>query len=87
MAASRSPLLLKLSIIFMLTQLTALFLWQASGQYLQAMDLWLPWTGLRQVWPQQILLGRLLQVGSVFGFYVWRLYCADAWTWCEWLTP
>ncbi|KAL8560800.1 hypothetical protein ACOMHN_061835 [Nucella lapillus] len=88
MAAWRSPLLLKLSIIVMLTQLTALFLCQASGQFSQTLDSWLPSLLVGQgVWPQQLLWGRLSQIGAVFGFYVWRLYCADAWTWCEWLTP
>lgn len=85
MAAWRSPLLLKLSVIFMLTQLTAIFLWEASGQYLATLEHWVPF-GLK-IWPQQILVGRIVQIGSLFGFYVWRLYCAEAWTWCEWLTP
>ena len=85
MSPWRSPLLLKLSIICMLTQLTVLFLWQASGQYLDGMARWMPIGP--QIWPQQILIGRLVQIGSVCAFYIWRLYCADDWTWCEWLTP
>ncbi|KAK7087174.1 uncharacterized protein [Littorina saxatilis] len=85
MAPWRSPVLLKLSIILMLTQLTVLFLWQASGQYLAGLDRWMPFS--QQVWPQQVMMGRLVQIGSVCGFYIWRLYCADAWIWCEWLTP
>ncbi|XP_076452594.1 uncharacterized protein LOC143288176 [Babylonia areolata] len=88
MAPWRSPLLLKLSLIFMLTQLTALLLWQASGHYMATLASWAPAVATQQaVWPQQLLLGRGGQVVAVCAFYVWRLYCADAWTWCEWLTP
>ncbi|KAK6192481.1 hypothetical protein SNE40_003939 [Patella caerulea] len=78
----RSPLLVKLAVIFMFTQLSVLFLLEISGQR-QIDTKWLPW--LNQIWPTQILFGRVSQLFAVNGFYMWRLFCADDWTWSEWL--
>lgn len=80
-----SPLLLKVSIIFMVTQLTSLFLWQSSGHFLSILTDWMPFT--LTIWPQEVLIGRILQILSISMFYMWRIYCADDWIWCNWLTP
>ncbi|XP_067672987.1 uncharacterized protein [Haliotis asinina] len=80
----KSPLILRLSVIYMFTQLTTIFLSECSGGFLSGVS-WL--VGQHSIWPTQILLGRLFQVAAVSGFYMWRLYCADDWTWSEWLTP
>ncbi|XP_071110865.1 uncharacterized protein [Haliotis cracherodii] len=84
MSPWKSPLILRLSVIYMFTQLTTIFLSECSGGFLSGFS-WL--LGPHSVWPTQILLGRVFQVATVSGFYMWRLYCADDWTWSEWLTP
>ncbi|XP_046570719.1 uncharacterized protein LOC124278973 [Haliotis rubra] len=84
MSPWKSPLILRLSVIYMFTQLTTIFLSECSGGFLSGLS-WL--VGQHSIWPTQILLGRMFQVAAVSGFYMWRLYCADDWTWSEWLTP
>lgn len=85
MSPWRAPLLLKVSIIFMMTQFTTLFLWESSGAFMASVSAWSPLSA--GVWPQHVLIGRALQLVAVCTFYMWRLYCAEDWTWCAWLTP
>jgi len=77
----RSPLLLKISLIFMLCQFTTHFLSELSGRH----PLW-P-AGNEGVWLVQLMLSRIAQVVVVNAFYMWRLYRAEEWTWNPWLTP
>ncbi|XP_041347038.1 uncharacterized protein LOC121366798 [Gigantopelta aegis] len=79
----KSPLMLKVAVIFMFTQLTTVFLSECSGLFLTKVS-WLPFTGA--IWPREIILGRILQIVAANSFYMWRLYRADDWTWSEWLT-
>ncbi|CAG5126098.1 unnamed protein product [Candidula unifasciata] len=74
----KSPLLLKVSVIFMLTQFTSGFLEEWSGQVR------LPWLVVK--FPPEVLIGRIVQIVSVNAFYMWRLYWAEDWTWNLWLT-
>ncbi|BFZ18679.1 hypothetical protein BsWGS_21718 [Bradybaena similaris] len=78
----KSPLLLKVSTIFMLTQFTSHFLEEWSGQVR------LPWLALsdKYKFPPELLVSRLVQIVSVNAFYMWRLYYADNWTWNPWLS-
>ncbi|XP_005094950.1 uncharacterized protein LOC101847809 [Aplysia californica] len=80
----RSPLLLKLSIIFMLSQFTANFVLEWSGH-----DTSFSWLSAvtKRVWPSEVLIGRMMQILCVNCFYTWRLYRAEDWTWNSWLTP
>ena len=83
----KSPLLLKLSIIFMLTQMSGQFLEEWSGQTSSLPGLSYLASASKNTWPGEILFGRLFQIVSISGFYTWRLYRADDWTWNPWLTP
>ncbi|CAL1543919.1 unnamed protein product [Lymnaea stagnalis] len=80
----KSPALLKISIIFMLTQFTGHFLEDWSGQ--TSSDTWLL-NATEGIWPSQLLISRLVQIMAVNVFYMWRLYQAEDWTWNIWLTP
>ena len=79
----KSPVMLKVAVIFMFTQLTTVFLSECSGMFLDRVS-WLPFAGA--IWPREIILGRILQIAAANCFYMWRLYRADDWTWSEWLT-
>uniref|UniRef100_A0A2C9LKP2 Uncharacterized protein n=1 Tax=Biomphalaria glabrata TaxID=6526 RepID=A0A2C9LKP2_BIOGL len=71
----RSPLLLKVAVIFMFTQLSVIYLFD-----------WAP--GMTKLfWPSDLVVSRLLQIIIVILFYIWRLYRAENWTWNIWLTP
>ncbi|GFO10553.1 hypothetical protein PoB_003705800 [Plakobranchus ocellatus] len=83
----KSPLLLKVSIIFMLTQMSGQFLEEWSGHMSSMAGSPYLISATKNIWPSEILFGRLMQVFSVSGFYMWRLYRADDWTWNPWLTP
>ncbi|GFR73761.1 hypothetical protein ElyMa_003877200 [Elysia marginata] len=83
----KSPLLLRLSIIFMLTQMSGQFLEEWSGQTSSIAGLSYLASVSKNVWPGEILIGRLFQVAAISCFYMWRLYRADDWTWNPWLTP
>ncbi|RUS85734.1 hypothetical protein EGW08_006528 [Elysia chlorotica] len=83
----KSPLLLRLSIIFMLTQMSGQFLEEWSGQTSSVAGFSYLASASKNIWPREILFGRLIQVSSISGFYMWRLYRANDWTWNPWLTP
>ena len=79
-----SPLFIKLTVTFMFSQASVILFHECSGTY----KLPTPWTDyIGTVWPQEILFGRLLQVLVINGFYAWRLYRAEDWTWNDWLAP
>ncbi|XP_025091768.1 uncharacterized protein LOC112562625 [Pomacea canaliculata] len=80
-----TPLTMKVSIIFILTQLITTYLSMSSGQFLAFVS------GASPVkmsyWPREILLGRMLQIVSIAVFYMWRLCRSEDWKWIKWLTP
>ncbi|XP_059165909.1 uncharacterized protein LOC131948347 [Physella acuta] len=78
----KSPVLLKVSIIFMFTQLCGNLLQEWSGNHAS-----LFWYLPKMAWTSEFLFNRLIQIVAVNGFYIWRLYRAEDWTWNPWLTP
>lgn len=77
----KSSLTVKLAVIFLFTQVTVNLFHESSGVY--SSDTLLSKL-LQSIWPRQILIGRIAQILTVNAFYVWRLYCAEDWTWSEW---
>ena len=79
----RSPLTIKLSVIFMFTQMTVNLFYETRG--ISLVTSW-PFTYISDIYPRDIVFSRIVQVIVVNIFYIWRLYYADDWTWSEWFS-
>lgn len=79
----RSPLTIKLSVIFMFTQMTVNLFYESRG--ISAVTSW-PFIYISDIYPRDIVFSRIVQVIVVNIFYIWRLYYSDDWTWSEWFS-
>ncbi|KAL3858142.1 hypothetical protein ACJMK2_012752 [Sinanodonta woodiana] len=79
----RSPVIVKFAIVFMVTQSTICLFYQCTS--LAAEPSW--WSAtLDKIWPQDIVLGRILQIIMVNCFYIWRVYRSEDWEWSDWFS-
>ncbi|KAH3890564.1 hypothetical protein DPMN_014649 [Dreissena polymorpha] len=76
----RSPTLMKCAIVVLVTQYTVRLFERSSSRHM-------PFTWLDTVLPDDVILGRVLQVLLGNCFYIWRLYRAEDWQWSHWLSP
>ena len=72
-------MLVKCSIVILVTQYTVHLLEQSSNKYRP--DSWVNW-----IFPDDVLIGRILQIILVNSCYIWRLYRADDWQWHDWFS-
>ncbi|OWF40938.1 uncharacterized protein LOC110463107 [Mizuhopecten yessoensis] len=79
----RSPLTMKLAVIFMFTQMTTNLFYASQGI---SFARFYPLEFLQNFYPSDIVLGRVLQILVVNVFYMWRLYCAEEWEWSDWFS-
>lgn len=79
----KSPLTIKLSVIFMFTQMTVNLFYESRG--ISTVTSW-PFIYISDIYPRDIVISRIVQVIVVNIFYIWRLYYADDWTWSEWFS-
>ncbi|XP_052075634.1 uncharacterized protein LOC127713077 [Mytilus californianus] len=79
----RSPLTIKLSVIFMFTQMTVNLFYETRG--VSTVSAW-PFTYISDFYPKDIVFSRVIQIIVVNIFYIWRLYYSDDWTWSEWFS-
>ncbi|KAK3083683.1 hypothetical protein FSP39_001451 [Pinctada imbricata] len=79
----KSPLTIKLAVIFMFTQMTCSLFYESQGVTILNV---FPLNLLKSIYPRHIVFGRILQIVCVNCFYIWRLYCAEDWAWNDWFS-
>lgn len=66
----KSPLTMKLAVVFMFTQMTSNLFYESQGVTILNT---FPFNTVRNFYPKDIIFGRVVQMIGVNCFYIWRL--------------
>lgn len=66
----KSPLTMKLAVVFMFTQMTSNLFYESQGVTILNT---FPFNAVRNFYPKDIIFGRVVQMIGVNCFYIWRL--------------